>query len=233
MWELGLVFFEREGEAEGVRFHFLSSTTRFAQQQTRFFFFFFFFFFFAHCPLVNSSHGASLSSPRSPVGVYQRLKLVATNVFKHLASLGGERERERERRIRFSFIDTFFNSHSLLPLFLLRLVHHPLHSQRSAASPSRRSARRFWESSTIALTSSCSRLVVFFFSSRPMSFLPLNSQPRPLPFFSFQNKTNQQDIEKIAPKRGVVLQAVKEVLQGLVDEDLVHCERIGISNFFW
>ena len=48
-----------------------------------------------------------------------------------------------------------------------------------------------------------------------------------------KNQNPKQDIEKLAPKRGVVLQAVKDVLQGLVDEDLVHCEKIGISNFFW
>lgn len=52
-------------------------------------------------------------------------------------------------------------------------------------------------------------------------------------FFFFFFSLPEQDIEKIAPKRGVVLQAVKDVLQGLVDEDLVHCEKIGISNFFW
>jgi hypothetical protein len=42
-----------------------------------------------------------------------------------------------------------------------------------------------------------------------------------------------QDIEKLASKRGVVLQSVKEVLQTLVDDDLVHAEKIGISNYFW
>eukprot|EP00891_Asterochloris_glomerata_P007807 jgi/Astpho2/7807/fgenesh1_pg.00117_%23_23_t len=42
-----------------------------------------------------------------------------------------------------------------------------------------------------------------------------------------------QDIEKSASKRGVVQQTVKEVLQSLVDDDLVHQDKIGISNFFW
>ncbi|KAK9817091.1 hypothetical protein WJX72_009447 [[Myrmecia] bisecta] len=42
-----------------------------------------------------------------------------------------------------------------------------------------------------------------------------------------------KDIEKLGSKKGVVLQSVKEVLQGLVDDDLVHQERIGASNFFW
>ncbi|PSC75165.1 meiotic nuclear division 1-like protein [Micractinium conductrix] len=42
-----------------------------------------------------------------------------------------------------------------------------------------------------------------------------------------------KEVEKLASKRGVVLQSVKEVLQGLVDDDLVHSEKIGISNYFW
>jgi hypothetical protein len=42
-----------------------------------------------------------------------------------------------------------------------------------------------------------------------------------------------QDVEKLGAKRGVVLQSIKDVLQSLVDDDLVHCERIGVSNYFW
>ena len=42
-----------------------------------------------------------------------------------------------------------------------------------------------------------------------------------------------KDIEKLASKRGVVLQSVKEVLQSLVDDDLVHGEKIGVSNYYW
>ena len=42
-----------------------------------------------------------------------------------------------------------------------------------------------------------------------------------------------QDIEKLAMKKGVVLQSIKEVLQSLVDDDFVHQDKIGISNFFW
>ena len=42
-----------------------------------------------------------------------------------------------------------------------------------------------------------------------------------------------KDVEKLASKRGVVLQSVKDVLQGLVDDDLVKQEKIGVSNFFW
>jgi hypothetical protein len=36
-----------------------------------------------------------------------------------------------------------------------------------------------------------------------------------------------QDIEKLGSKRGVVLQTIKDVLQSLVDDDLVHMEKIG------
>ena len=42
-----------------------------------------------------------------------------------------------------------------------------------------------------------------------------------------------QDVEKLAAKEGVVLQTVKEVLQSLVDDDMVHQDRIGASNYFW
>ena len=42
-----------------------------------------------------------------------------------------------------------------------------------------------------------------------------------------------QDVEKLAPKKGVIVQSVKEVLQALVDDSLVHQDKIGISNFFW
>lgn len=42
-----------------------------------------------------------------------------------------------------------------------------------------------------------------------------------------------KDVEKLAAKKGVVLQTIKEVLQSLVDDDLVHQEKIGSSNYFW
>lgn len=44
---------------------------------------------------------------------------------------------------------------------------------------------------------------------------------------------HRQDVEKLASKKGVVLQSIKEVLQSLVDDDLVHAEKIGASNYFW
>lgn len=42
-----------------------------------------------------------------------------------------------------------------------------------------------------------------------------------------------QDVEKLASKKGVVLQTIKEVLQSLVDDGMVHQDKIGSSNYFW
>lgn len=40
-------------------------------------------------------------------------------------------------------------------------------------------------------------------------------------------------MEKAASKRGVVFQAVKDVVQQLVDDDLVHVDKVGSSNWYW
>ena len=40
-------------------------------------------------------------------------------------------------------------------------------------------------------------------------------------------------MEKLAVQQGITLQSVKEVVQSLVDDDLVHQEKIGSSNYFW
>ncbi|ELK25356.1 Meiotic nuclear division protein 1 like protein [Myotis davidii] len=41
-------------------------------------------------------------------------------------------------------------------------------------------------------------------------------------------------MEKIAPKeKGITAMSVKEVLQSLVDDGMVDCERIGTSNYYW
>mmetsp|Transcript_7206 Transcript_7206/g.18269 ORF Transcript_7206/g.18269 Transcript_7206/m.18269 type:complete len:209 (-) Transcript_7206:50-676(-) len=42
-----------------------------------------------------------------------------------------------------------------------------------------------------------------------------------------------KDVEKLAVKKGVTFQSVKEVVQSLVDDDMVHQDKIGISNFLW
>ena len=50
---------------------------------------------------------------------------------------------------------------------------------------------------------------------------------------SLYSTTTAQDVEKLAPKKGVIVQSVKEVLQALVDDSVLHQDKIGISNFFW
>ncbi|KAI8439667.1 hypothetical protein MSG28_013372 [Choristoneura fumiferana] len=43
-----------------------------------------------------------------------------------------------------------------------------------------------------------------------------------------------KELEKIAPKeKGITVQSVKEVVQGLVDDHLVDSEKIGTSIYFW
>lgn len=42
-----------------------------------------------------------------------------------------------------------------------------------------------------------------------------------------------KDVEKMAVQQGITPQSVKEVVQSLVDDDLVHQEKIGSSNYFW
>ncbi|KAI8577662.1 hypothetical protein K450DRAFT_177470, partial [Umbelopsis ramanniana AG] len=42
-----------------------------------------------------------------------------------------------------------------------------------------------------------------------------------------------KELEKIAPKRQIVVQSVKDTLQSLVDDGLVNMEKIGSSNYFW
>ena len=37
----------------------------------------------------------------------------------------------------------------------------------------------------------------------------------------------------VPKEKGIVAQTVKEVLQSLVDDNLVVCEKIGTSNYFW
>ncbi|KAK3830010.1 MAG: meiotic nuclear divisions 1 [Linnemannia gamsii] len=43
-----------------------------------------------------------------------------------------------------------------------------------------------------------------------------------------------QELEKSVPKeKGIIQQAVKDVLQSLVDDGLVTVEKIGTSNYYW
>jgi len=42
-----------------------------------------------------------------------------------------------------------------------------------------------------------------------------------------------KEIEKLGTKKGIIFQAIKEVLDSLVNDNLVECEKIGSSNFYW
>ncbi len=42
-----------------------------------------------------------------------------------------------------------------------------------------------------------------------------------------------KDIEKFGTKKGIIFQSIKEVLDSLVNDNLVECEKIGSSNFYW
>lgn len=43
-----------------------------------------------------------------------------------------------------------------------------------------------------------------------------------------------QELEKLGPKeKGVISQAVKDVVQSLVDDGMVDTEKIGTSVYFW
>ncbi|KAJ8448333.1 hypothetical protein Cgig2_021961 [Carnegiea gigantea] len=42
-----------------------------------------------------------------------------------------------------------------------------------------------------------------------------------------------KELEKLGPKKGVISQSVKDVIQSLVDDDLVLKDKIGSSIYFW
>ncbi|KAI8137580.1 meiotic nuclear division protein 1 [Fennellomyces sp. T-0311] len=42
-----------------------------------------------------------------------------------------------------------------------------------------------------------------------------------------------KELEKIGPKKGVVAQSVKDVIQSLVDDGLVMTDKIATSNYYW
>ncbi|XP_076872515.1 meiotic nuclear division protein 1 homolog isoform X2 [Brachyhypopomus gauderio] len=53
-------------------------------------------------------------------------------------------------------------------------------------------------------------------------------------FFETKDVFQLKDIEKIAPKtKGITPMSVKDVLQSLVDDNMVDCERVGTSNYYW
>uniref|UniRef100_A0A0C9QLA0 Meiotic nuclear division protein 1 homolog n=1 Tax=Wollemia nobilis TaxID=56998 RepID=A0A0C9QLA0_9CONI len=52
-------------------------------------------------------------------------------------------------------------------------------------------------------------------------------------FYESQDFFLLKELEKLGPRRGVVSQTVKDVVQSLVDDDLVSKDKIGTSVFFW
>ncbi|XP_056177082.1 meiotic nuclear division protein 1 homolog isoform X3 [Syzygium oleosum] len=43
----------------------------------------------------------------------------------------------------------------------------------------------------------------------------------------------KEELEKLGPRKGVITQSVKDVVQSLVDDDLVSKDKIGTSVYFW
>ncbi|XP_013595416.1 PREDICTED: meiotic nuclear division protein 1 homolog isoform X2 [Brassica oleracea var. oleracea] len=52
-------------------------------------------------------------------------------------------------------------------------------------------------------------------------------------FYDSQDFFLLKELEKLGPKKGVISQSVKDVIQSLADDDLVAKDKIGISVYFW
>ncbi|KAH9615739.1 hypothetical protein KSS87_007503 [Heliosperma pusillum] len=52
-------------------------------------------------------------------------------------------------------------------------------------------------------------------------------------FYDSQDFFLLKELEKMGPKKGVISQSVKDVIQTLVDDDLVLKDKIGSSIYFW
>ncbi|XP_071723761.1 meiotic nuclear division protein 1 homolog [Rutidosis leptorrhynchoides] len=52
-------------------------------------------------------------------------------------------------------------------------------------------------------------------------------------FYDSQDFFLLKELEKSGPKKGVISQSVKDVIQTLVDDDLVLKDKIGTSVYFW
>ncbi|KAI3862045.1 hypothetical protein MKX03_011788 [Papaver bracteatum] len=52
-------------------------------------------------------------------------------------------------------------------------------------------------------------------------------------FYDSQDFYLLKELEKVGPKKGVISQSVKDVIQSLVDDDLVLKDKIGSSVYFW
>ena len=44
---------------------------------------------------------------------------------------------------------------------------------------------------------------------------------------------NLKELEKLGVKAGVIIQAIKEILDVLVADSLVESDKIGSANFYW
>ncbi|XP_027925024.1 meiotic nuclear division protein 1 homolog isoform X1 [Vigna unguiculata] len=52
-------------------------------------------------------------------------------------------------------------------------------------------------------------------------------------FYESQDFFLLKELEKMGPRKGVIAQSVKDVVQSLVDDDLVSKDKIGTSVYFW
>ncbi|XP_062118552.1 meiotic nuclear division protein 1 homolog [Humulus lupulus] len=52
-------------------------------------------------------------------------------------------------------------------------------------------------------------------------------------FYDSQDFFLLKELEKLGPKKGVITQSMKDVVQSLVDDDLVSKDKIGTSVYFW
>lgn len=67
---------------------------------------------------------------------------------------------------------------------------------------------------------------------------PLSAEEKQVKLLELFHETNDvyqlRDLERIASQeKGIVMQAVKGTLQELVDNELVHCEKIAGSLYYW
>jgi hypothetical protein len=65
--------------------------------------------------------------------------------------------------------------------------------------------------------------------SLSLSLSPYNQIIRPSQTHTYTIK----DIEKLGTKKGIVSQSIKEILDSLVSDSLVQCEKIGTGNYYW
>ena len=52
-------------------------------------------------------------------------------------------------------------------------------------------------------------------------------------YYDLREPLNLKEIEKLGTRKGVIPQAIKDVNQSLVDDNLVTQDKIGIGSFFW